>query len=290
MKKLLALSFGVAATLAAMQASAVAFSLAGGYNGPVKIKFSNYENIDTVDANGAPTGTACSPLTAGCTDYGVLTVTGIYDPVTNAELWHQGQDGGYLSGVFNGLSVDSVGGVAPNITATSTGAVAINLYLNGSALDPTQGTGGYAAGGGSLGSLLYHTVSDVAGGSLFLSLVAIPGADALGDTVVASFTSLTAPFSGSALEYLDVTGGSHATMFDTNGQVTALGTQADFLAQNTFCPNGDPNCGGPVGDWQLLSDDPIRGRVIPEPASLALMGIGLLTLWGTTYRKGNKKA
>ena len=89
MKKLLALVLGVAASTCAL--ADPAFSL-GGYTGGIKIKFSNFENIDTA------AGTACSPLIAGCINFGVLDVTQI---LSNSDqvLWNKGQAGGFLSGV-----------------------------------------------------------------------------------------------------------------------------------------------------------------------------------------------
>lgn len=274
--KLLALLIGMAASAFAF-AAPIPFTLAGGYVGPVKIKFSNYENLDKA------TGGACTPIAVGCVNYGILDVTQILNPVTNAVLWTKGQDGGFLSGVFNGITVASVSGSAPNINVLSTGGVA-KIYLNPTAIDPTLGTGGYI---GPVGGLAYNTVTNVAGGSLFLSLVFDAGCDLAGHTVCGTFNSSTTPFSGAVgSSFLSVTGaGSHDAMFDTNGQVTALGGHSDFLSQNTFCPNGDPRCGGPVGNWQLLSDDPIRGRVIPEPETLALVGIALFGLGFSGRRK-----
>lgn len=264
MKKLIfaaALAIGMA-TAPAM--AAPVFSL-GGYQGPIKIKFSNFENL----TNG---------LSVDSQNYGIVNITSIADQIGN-NLWANGGTSGYLTGVFNGITINDVSGSAPNVNATADGGH-LDIYLNSSSVDAAQGTAGYGNGGCAIGGLCYHTITD-AGGTLFLSLDFAPGADALGNTLVGTFTTATAPFSGTALGYLDVVGGAYASMFDTNGQTTAIGTLADLLLQNTFCPNGDPNCqaGGPaIGDWQLLSDDPVRGSV-PEPGTTALLGLGLVGLF-----------
>jgi len=256
--KLLALACGLALSVG----GAHAFSL-GGYTGPIKIKFSNYENIDN------PVGTACASPAVGCVNYGVLAVTAITDNSNNL-LWTSGTGGEFISGVFNGITISTSAGT----TVNSTGGV-VNLYLNTVALNPTLGTGGYVGG---TGSLTYTSVNSGAGtsGSAFLNLAMVGGCNAADETVCGNFTSTTSPFSGAVTaSYLQVLGGTNAAMFNTNSFTTATGRNADLFSQNTFCPNGAPTCGTTVGNWQLLSDDPIRGSVVPEPGSLALVGLAL---------------
>lgn len=239
------------------------------YSGPVEIKFKNWESFSTPQ------------IQEGSENFGVLVVTSITDPLGNP-LFNSGGNQ-WLTGVFYGITVTEVTPSGSGFNGKATGG-RIDIYLNSSNFDASQGLAGYAAGGCAIGGDCYHGITDV-GGELVLSLELASGIDPLnGDVFLnADFNNTTLPASGGAQAYYNVIGGSLASKFDTDSLDTPFGKR-DMFATNDFCPNGFPGCGATVGDWQLQSDDPIQAHVIPEPATLAFLGVGLLGL-GVAVRR-----
>lgn len=239
------------------------------FNGPVEIKFTNWESF----TNG---------VTVGSENFGILSIETIKDPLTNTALFQQGQGGQFLTGVFYGIVVDSVS--PDGLSAKATGGT-IKIYLNSSNLTPTLGTAGYTSGA-CAGSLDFTCYDGITGGELVLELELASGVDPLDSDVTldADFENDEFPPTGKASAYYNVVGGSLKSKFDTDTVSTPHGTR-DLFAQNDFCPNGVPSCGPTVGNWQLLSNDPIRGYVIPEPGTLAVLGVGLLGLGMAVRRR-----
>jgi hypothetical protein len=259
----------VAAALlsAAPVQAAPSLGLLDTFNGPVEIKFTNWESF----TNG---------LTIGSENYGILSIETINDPLTNTALWQKGQGGVFLTGIFYGITVSSVSD--DGLSAQATGGT-IKIYFNTSNLTPGLGTAGYTSGA-CAGSTDYSCYDGITGGELALELELASGIVADPDvTLAATFTDDEFPPTGKASAYYNVVGGALASKFDTDTIDTPFGTR-DLFAQNDFCPNGVPSCGVQVGDWQMLSNDPIRGYVIPEPGTLAVLGIGLLGL-GVAVRR-----
>jgi len=178
-------------------------------------------------------------------------------------------------------------------TADGTGLHA-DLYLQSKSdgaytpYDPTHGSAFRT------GLSTYTTVTD---GEKILTTVSVPGflhsagqagglATEFESHFIANSTTL-----GGGKAYLNVTGGTNATQFDTNGftSLFAPGT-ADLSAEFTTGALGVP--GNPaVSDWLANSNDPIRGTAaVPDNGSTLLMlGLGLGFL-AEAYRRRSKNA
>lgn len=269
--KLLALALGLAACAAQAAPSFSFTNVPAGWDGQYSVKLTGYETF------------AGSPFADGTQNFGVLRVTGIYT-LDGDPLWVQGQGGAEITGVFSGITVNGAASGGSQLNATGGSA---SFFINpvGSLTGVggfAQGLGGYGAAGCSINTNCYNGISNVAGGGSFLDASYVPGISALfpNITVAGSLTNSN-PLTGTATGYLAATGGTYKDMFDTNGYLSGA---ADMIAKNSFYTVGEPGggsqaaAGGPGANaWTLRIDDPITGSVkLPEPASLALVGLGLL--------------
>jgi len=271
MKKLTLILAILALGIAFTTSSAMAFSL-GGYTGLVKFKFNNWD-YGTLYAPG--TNNPADGVASGNTDsYGIFTVTSITDLVGN-NLWNQ-TPGESLEGWFYGLSDDG-----EVFDGTGSGNIwsmggKLEMYLGPRNLDPTAGPGVVPA--------LPSAPTDiwnVTDGALFLSADFVPGA-VFGDpttTLFGTISSITVPISGKSEAYLEVTGGSHASMFNSN---IFQGGAADLFLQNDF-KSGDVT--DPGFGWTAVSHDPVLGKVVPEPSTMILFGMGIMGLATRLRRK-----
>ncbi len=275
MKRHLTVLLGLVCSLFAAQVFALPLSFSlGGYQGPVTIKYNNYEVLNVPSAcisGGVLTNcTIASPNTAnGGDNYGFVKVTSILDGSGLNTLWSDGNGGAEITGVFSGIGIKDIHVLSGfDFGIDSIGGL-FSLYLNPVG---TLSSAGISTGNFNAAKDQY---TGITGGTSFLSGIFAPGILASDATITVSGTTSTntLPPRGSSSGYLDVTGGNYMSMFDTNKF-----SGHDMLLANNFTPDGA------TGGFTLTSYDPIKATV-PEPGTIALLGIGLVLIGAGQLRR-----
>lgn len=313
--KTLCAAVGIACGAMATSAHALTFAY-GPYSGPVTFDLTYGYEAGTVGYD--PTGVAvgdyvCStvgtcdsnaalsaPGGIGSEDsWGVFRIKSIGVPFSD-DLYTSAATGQQLLGIFYGNTDQKVlytsqNGSTAGFTAFGVGGK-IRIYEFAS--NPITPVDGFPADGpGNRNGLTDYYLNDnpqpdvlLSTGSLWLEMTMMPGFNSVDPT--ASFVSdFTSDLTGNALAattYMDITGGSAASLFQKDtisvyNQTTDQVYTYDARLTIENCSAATP-C--PTATWTVrASGTGDTSMTIPEPGSMALAGLGLLGLAGLRRRK-----
>ena len=245
-----------------------------GYGNTTGIKCATVTACDAVPtaANKAPNGFGPSEDT-----WGIFSVQSITNLTTGQALFTSSA-GNYLTGMFGGLNDTLVSVTNDPLTGASTAIGStggwLNMYYN---------TTNYNASLGPSARTGEKTYTGITGGTLALSAVfgASPIAGQPDYTYLSNYNNSS--LAGGSQGFLDITGGSLGAQLDTNGQPDPNGVSHDLFLKAIFGRTAVASYG-----WTVDATGDVQGGVggeVPEPGSLALLGLGFAGLAAMRRRR-----
>jgi hypothetical protein len=269
MKKLLMCLVIVGLGLALTASQALAMDLSA-LIGELQVQFENIDlaRVYTTTNSSLPTGYSDS--------LALVTVTGINNTSTGfSNAWAQSQNE-FLTGMLYGLDDTSVtvANVGTGIYVQyieATGGY-IDLYLKSTGLDLTTNNSLTLTELQAFGLNRPTDEWNAIGtdDELFLRLAFVPGTY----SATVTYNALTGAISGSSDAFLSVVGGSAMSLFDSN-EYDSDYAGADMYLIDSFSTTELTPAQRTAG-WSVGSSGDVLGSGVPEPASMILMGIGLL--------------